>query len=70
MLSRSGLCFLLPLFHFRVVMTDDTADGRARDSMMTGNMPGDGTDGGAFDTALGMNQARQGRHDRAQDQGR
>lgn len=52
------------------MMTDDTADGGARDSMMTGNMPGDSTDGGAFDTALGMNQARQGRHDRAQDQGR
>jgi hypothetical protein len=51
-------------------MPDDTADGGARNRMMTGNVPGDRPDGGAFDAALGLNEPRQSHRDRAEDQSR
>lgn len=51
-------------------MTDDAADRGTGDRMMTRNMPGDRTDGCPFDAALGLNEARESHHDRAQDQSR
>jgi hypothetical protein len=51
-------------------MTDDAADGGAGHRMMTRHVPGDRTDGGPFDTALRLDEPRESRHDRAQDQSR
>jgi len=52
------------------MVADDAADGGTRDRMMTGNMSGDRTDGGPFQTALGLHEARQGHGGRAYDQNR
>jgi hypothetical protein len=44
---------LLLLFLLRQVMPDHTTGRRARDAMMTGNVPGDPTDDRTLDTTLG-----------------
>jgi hypothetical protein len=58
-LRRGSLFPGFALFDFRVMVTDDTADGGTRDGMMTCHVSRHRPDGGPFEAAFRLTQAGQ-----------
>lgn len=68
--ARRSLFPGFTLFDFRVVMANDAADGGPGDRMMTGDMSGYRTHGGAFETTLGLTDTGKCQHRGAYKQSR